>query len=71
MTSITCKSDSNASAGIILSDIVDTVILTRLKLTFCGSQIQDYNGSGTYRSALAMLYCMNVQLKQVIIAASS
>ena len=30
-----------------------------------------YNGNvGTYRSALAMLYCMNVQLNRVIIAAS-
>ena len=72
MTSIICTAGSNVSAGIILSDIVGTITLNRLNITLCGCQVQEryYNGSGTYRSALAILYCMNVQLNRVIIAAS-
>ena len=72
MTSIICTAGSNASAGIILSDIVGVITLNRLNITLCGCQIQEcyYNENGTYRSALAMLYCMNIQLNRVIIAAS-
>lgn len=73
MTSIICTAGSNASAGIILSDIVGMITLNRLNITLYGCQVQEryYNGNvGTYWSALAMLYCMNVQLNRVIIAAS-
>ena len=74
MASVICAAGSNTSAGIILKDISGMITLNRLSLTFCGSYVavQEHynNGSNTYRSALAMLYCMNVQLNSMIINAS-
>ena len=63
VTTITCTSDN---AGIVLSDISDTVTLNNLSLLSCGLQISHENV--TYASALALLRCLNVELNNVAIS---
>ena len=63
LTTINCTADTDA--GIVLTDIADTVTLNNLQLSFCGSQ-----GDKTYASALTIFGCKNVQLCRIVITRS-
>ena len=72
LTNIVCTVSINASAGIVLSDI-GSITLNNLKLTQCGSLIQNTfkeNDAFEFSSALTMVHCKNVQVNRLIIAQS-
>ena len=76
-TTIICKgtdeNENNIDAGIVLSDIADRIMLSNLKLTSCGSKRDMNQSSDTYctgLSALTILHCNNVELRELIIERS-
>lgn len=62
MTTITCKTN----AGILFTNISDTISLINLKLLYCESSTISTKGSDkkmiTYVSALSMIRCRNVEI---------
>lgn len=79
-TTIICtdefESDSQSDAGIVLSDIQDTVVLSNLNLTSCGSNPADVLNQTfeteycTSLSALTMFRCNNIELRELTIERS-
>ena len=74
MTTITCNTDNNGnSVGILFGDITDAIKLYALQFMLCGLQISSgtcSNRYSSYRSALTMLRCKNVELSNIVIANS-
>ena len=70
-TSIICSASQNASAGILLWNISGSVEIHNLDLKFCGSKVdKEYDGD-TYLSALAIIWCGDVQLSHITIERSN
>ena len=73
LTTITCTTGGNSSAGIMLSHIKDKIVLNNLNIKFCGSQVGakfDSDYYKVYTSALTIVHCKNIELNGVIIARS-
>ena len=76
-TAIMCPANNKATAGIILSNITDTIILKNLNLSLCGYKVSetrprvDDNISENLTSALAIIHSRNVEMSQIVIANSS
>ena len=67
LSTISCKQPRNNYPGIKLHNITN-LTLKNLKLIYCGSQIKIR--SKRYSSALILLYCNNVTMKNLLIAKS-
>lgn len=71
-TAIMCPVNNKAIAGILLSNITDTIILKNLNLSLCGTRPSvDDNISENLTSALAIVHSRNVEMSQIVIANST
>ena len=77
-TAIMCTANDSITAGIILSNITDTILLKNLNISYCGSKVKtrlisvkvDDDTSKAFSSALTIVHSRNVEMNQIIIASS-
>ena len=80
-TAIMCPANDNAIAGMLLSNITDTIRLKNFNMSFCGSSVETRKildnvevGADipeTFSSALIIAHSRNVEMSQIVIANSS
>ena len=68
-SNIFCEASTNASAGIVLSD-VHSITLNNLKLTGCGSAVKNYILKHDFSSALTLVRCSDVKINRLNITQS-